>query len=247
MTKNGSAFATGTGPSFTFTPNDMGSFVASLVATDKKTCRACPRRRRSRRPMSPPGGDLGDAGESPAGKAITLVGSATDPAAAVATAGYTYAWSVTKNGSAFATGTGPSFTFTPDDMGSFVASLVATDKNNVSSVPATATVAATDVAPTVQAGGPYSVTAGSSLSFQGSATDPIAAIAAAGFTDTWNFGDGSQGNGLNPSHTYTVPGTYNVGLTVVDKNGGISTATAVVTVSAASASANGSLLFDFGW
>lgn len=37
---------------------------------------------------------------------------------------------------------------------------------------------------------------------------------------TWDFGDGSPaGNGNNPTHTYTISGTYNVTLTITDING----------------------------
>jgi gliding motility-associated-like protein len=40
-----------------------------------------------------------------------------------------------------------------------------------------------------------------------------------GVTFTWDFGDGSPiFNGFNANHTYTLPGTYNVILTIVDSN-----------------------------
>ena len=86
------------------------------------------------------------------------------------------------------------------------------------------------------AGGPYAVTAGSTLTFRGSATDPSSVDTAAGFAYTWDFGDGSpKASGLSlsaPSHTYAVAGTYSVGLTATDKDGGTSpTATATVTAS----------------
>jgi hypothetical protein len=35
----------------------------------------------------------------------------------------------------------------------------------------------------------------------------------------WDFGDGSTGTGQNPSHTYSVPGTYTVSLTVSGPGG----------------------------
>jgi PKD repeat protein len=38
---------------------------------------------------------------------------------------------------------------------------------------------------------------------------------------TWTFGDGGTGNGLNPVHTYTVPGTYTVSMTATRNFGAI--------------------------
>lgn len=39
------------------------------------------------------------------------------------------------------------------------------------------------------------------------------------YTATWNFGDGSESNDENPSHTYENTGSYNVMLTVIDSYG----------------------------
>jgi PKD repeat protein len=63
---------------------------------------------------------------SPEGTAITLGSTVTDPGADT----FTYSWSVTKNGSAYPTGTptnGTSFTFTPNDNGTYVVNLTVTD------------------------------------------------------------------------------------------------------------------------
>ncbi|MFE7845375.1 PKD domain-containing protein [Microbacterium sp. NPDC057407] len=48
-------------------------------------------------------------------------------------------------------------------------------------------------------------------------------------TYTWDFGDGTTGNGATPSHTYANPGTYSVTLTVKDSAGFSATKTASVT------------------
>jgi len=54
-------------------------------------------------------------------------------------------------------------------------------------------------------------------------------------TYLWDFGDGTNGTGANPSHLYTSIGTYNVILTVTDNSGDSDTASVTVTVNAVSA------------
>ena len=61
---------------------------------------------------------------SPEGTSISLTGTVTDPGSADT---HTYAWSVTKNGVAYASGSSGSFSFNPDDDGSYVVTLVVTD------------------------------------------------------------------------------------------------------------------------
>jgi PKD repeat protein len=57
------------------------------------------------------------------------------------------------------------------------------------------------------------------VSFLASATDadndPL--------TFSWVFGDGNQGTGSNPKHSYSAPGTYAVAVTVTDGRGGSGT------------------------
>ncbi|MFQ5711223.1 MAG: PKD domain-containing protein [Candidatus Geothermarchaeales archaeon] len=70
--------------------------------------------------------------------------------------------------------------------------------------------------PTADADGPYEGVVGEALTFDGSAsTDPDGNIVSYG----WDFGDGAAGTGVNPTHTYTSPGTYTVKLTVMDDRG----------------------------
>ena len=71
--------------------------------------------------------------------------------------------------------------------------------------------------PTANAGGPYTGTTGHPVTFQGGAS-----TAPSGQTLTaynWNFGDGTSGTGVSPTHTYSAAGTYNVSLTVTDSGG----------------------------
>src|SRR5205085_1349218 len=58
-------------------------------------------------------------GHSPEGAAISLGSTVTDPSWVDMAAGFTYAWSVTKDAVAYASGSDPDFSFTPDDDGAY--------------------------------------------------------------------------------------------------------------------------------
>ena len=67
--------------------------------------------------------------------------------------------------------------------------------------------------PVADADGPYAGTEDVAITFDGSGSydqdgDPL--------TYAWDFGDGSTGTGVNPSHAYTAGGTYTVTLVVND-------------------------------
>ena len=72
--------------------------------------------------------------------------------------------------------------------------------------------------PVADAGGPYSGTEGTAISFDGSASyDPDGTIV----SYYWDFGDGFNSTEQNPTHIYTEDGTYTVSLTVTDNGGTI--------------------------
>src|SRR5439155_11953338 len=121
---------------------------------------------------------------------------------------------------------------TGQPTGSYTISVTVTDKDGGTTSGSTSEQV-NNVAPTANANGPYSGTAGTAISFKGTATDPSSADTAAGFTYAWNFGDSSTGSGATPNHTYATAGTYTVTLTATDKDGGASSVTTTATVSAA--------------
>lgn len=102
-------------------------------------------------------------------------------------------------------------TVTDGDMTSTTVSTTATIGNN---------------APVADAGGPYSIHWGKPLTLNASgSSDPDGHALSYG----WDFGDGSTGTGVTPTHTYASPGSYTVTLTVADYYDS-STTTGIVTV-----------------
>jgi PKD repeat protein len=84
-------------------------------------------------------------------------------------------------------------------------------------------------APTANAGGPYTGTAGMAVSFNGSgSSDPQGQT----LSYAWGFGDGGTATGAKPTHTYANPGNFTVTLTVTDTSNlsGQATTTASVSV-----------------
>ena len=157
----------------------------------------------------------------PEGTAISLTATVTDPVAP------TFAWSVTKDGSPFATGTDPNFSFTPDDNGSYVVSLTVTDEAATFTDSETFTIA--NVAPTATLIAPAATVPGFPASFTLGATDPSTVDAAAGFTfniDWDNNGTVDETvtgpSGTVVTHTFDSTGSNTVSLTATDKDGGTS-------------------------
>ena len=71
-------------------------------------------------------------------------------------------------------------------------------------------------APTSQPGGPYSAVEGSPVAFDGSASSDPDGDA---LTFAWQFGDGSTGSGVSPTHVYADNGSFTAILTATDPAG----------------------------
>ncbi|HEV7300726.1 MAG TPA: ELWxxDGT repeat protein [Tepidisphaeraceae bacterium] len=186
-----------------------------------------------------PSVSLSDDGSSTAteGAAITLTASATDPSTADAAAGFNYAWTVTKDGAAYASGNTASVAFTPNDNGTYVVSTTATDRDGGTSSAATRTIVVDNVAPIAAlANGPANGTSveGTAVSFSASATDPSPTDTAAGFGYSWSVTkDGAafgSGTGANVAFTPDDNGAYLVSLTAADKDGATGSTSVTVTV-----------------
>ena len=125
--------------------------------------------------------------------------------------GYSWNWG---DGTALSTGASPSHTYAVPGM--YTITLTVTDSWNRAGAPATRDVNLTEPAGNT----------GPNATFVATCTILTCAMNSAGTVDpqgdairsySWNWGDGTAlSTGASPSHTYTLPGTYTITLTVVD-------------------------------
>jgi Ca2+-binding RTX toxin-like protein len=124
VTKNGTAYLNGSGTGFSFTPDDDGTYVVTLTVTDKDGGVGTASQTVGVTNVAPTAVITGASAAGTVNTAVLLGSSVGDPGTADT---FTYAWTVTRYGSAFATGTGADFTFTPNTPGSYVVTLTVTD------------------------------------------------------------------------------------------------------------------------
>ncbi|MCP4378831.1 MAG: PKD domain-containing protein, partial [bacterium] len=225
VNKDSLAFDSGTGTSFSFTPDDNASYQIVLTVSDEDGGSTTVDNTIDVANVAPTPSIVSISDPKVEGTAITVTGSATDPAGANDT--LSYAWTINKDSLAFDSGTGTNFSFTPDDNASYQIVLTVSDEDGGSTT-VDNTIDVANVAPVVTAGADQFVNEGDPMTFSGSFTDP-------GLLDThtfdWDFGDGNTASGsLTPTHVYAVNDTYIVTLTVTDNDGDSGTDTLEVYV-----------------
>jgi gliding motility-associated-like protein len=136
------------------------------------------------------------------------------PAILTASGVSTYTWTPAATGS--------SITVNPASSTSY--SVIGTDANGCVSNVATASVTVNPL--------PTAAFSPSILTGQAPATVVFTnqSTGTAPLLNYWNFANGDSSVQLSPSETYSLPGTYNVILTVKDANGCIDTASAIIVV-----------------
>jgi Ca2+-binding RTX toxin-like protein len=140
---------------------------------------------------------------------------------------HSLAWTVTKNGTAFASGTGASFAFTPDDNGTYVVTITATDDDGATGTDRR-TITVNNVVPSVSITGPTTGNAGQLLAFTFTATDaPADANATFIYEIDWDGDDIidetiTGGRSITVEHRFATAGTFEIGITATDKDGGVS-------------------------
>ena len=239
--KNGAstAFASSSGvdqTSFSFTPDDDGSYRIVLSVSDEDGGSTTVDQTISVANVAPTPAIATISNVRQEGTAISVTGTASDPAGSSDT--LTYAWQVFKDGAstAFASSSGidqTSFSFTPDDDGSYQIVLTVSDEDGGSTT-VDQTISVANMAPTVNVVAPSDSVRGQTVFLAGDFTDP-------GVLDTHtvaiNWGDGTV-DGPSPSsgpitgsHIYAAAGQYDISVTVVDNHGDQTTVESSIVVS----------------
>jgi Ca2+-binding RTX toxin-like protein len=174
------------------------------------------------------------------GSSITLTATATDPSAADSAGGFTYDWSVTRDGRAYTTGSGSSFTFQPTGDGTYVVAVGATDRGGTGT--ATRTIAVSNVAPSASLTAPVQSVFGDAVivGLVG-ASDPSTDDTSAGLRYVFGYSTSTAsplvgatyaGAGVTPSSSFASlnAGTYRVFARVIDQDGGFTEYSSQVTV-----------------
>jgi hypothetical protein len=236
VTRNGSAYTppghpSTTGSSFSFTPDRPGIYIATLTATDNYgQSNNASTSSIDIEPVAPIVGITGTTGQVNEGDAINLTASAADPDAADT---YSYAWSVTLNGSALTlpntvTTNAAALSFTAPQPGSYVASVTVTDESNLQTTQHSSTITAVAVAPTAQVtGAPQTAVAeGTSVTLGTTVTSPRATN---NYTYAWSATNnghaypltGVTTNASTLSFAAAKPGTFVVTCVITDADGQI--------------------------
>ena len=141
---------------------------------------------------------------------------------------FSYSWNF-GDGSAIETGAVISHTYTNE--GTYDAILTVTDAEGLSDTETIEIVVSpttvTNLAPTAAAiANPMTGSAPLLVEFDASGSSDDDAIA----SYSWDFGDGTTGTGINPSHTYTSVNNFTATLTIVDSEGLSDSATIEINV-----------------
>ncbi len=214
-TFNDGGSASGSSVSHTFTVK--GSYTATVTVTDMNGATASMTHPVvvSAQPLS------ADFSFSPAtvvvGNPVNFTGSATG-----GTPPYSFAWNFGDGSSA----SGVSVLHSYSVKGSYTVTLIVTDMNGVFARASRAVAVSPQPLAADFTFTPANPTAGKPVSFTATVfggTSPYAF--------NWAFGDGQSGTGQNPTHSFSVKGSYTVSLTVTDMNSASVSATHTIVVS----------------
>ena len=219
-------------PTYTYANN--GTYTATLTVTDAQNHVGKGTMQVTVQDVAPTVAVTGAPTSSAEGTAISLTSTVTSPSPADIGAGFTYAWSVTANGSAVASAKTPSFSFTPTAHGTYVVSLAVTDQNKMTGT-ASQTISVTALPPSISIkGAPTTSTTGTAIALTSNVVSPSPADPVSGFTYAWSVTTNgtavASGTSANFSFTPSSAGTYAVSLKATDQEGASGTANQTITV-----------------
>ena len=215
-------FGSGYGTGNTFTPTDNGVVSVKGKITDKDGGFTEYTGSVTVLNVAPTASIVGAPVNSPEGTKISLTSTVSDPSSVDTAAGFTYAWSVTKDTVAYGSGgSGATFDFTPDDNAAYVVTFSTTDKDGGVGTD-TKSITVDNVAPTLTISGDATVNEGALYTLELDSSDP-GADTIDHWTITW--GDGSlpetlSGDPASATHTYADgPNNYEISATATDEDG----------------------------
>ncbi|MGA2439639.1 MAG: right-handed parallel beta-helix repeat-containing protein [Tepidisphaeraceae bacterium] len=161
VASNSQTITDGTSQSFSFTPEDKGTYTVTYTVTDNAGNVGTASDIITVGDVAPVAAISAAPGTNPAGTPISLTGTASDVGSVDNAAGYTFAWSVSENGnpgfsasgSTSAGASSVAINFTPVLYGTYVVTLTATDHNGVSSAPASENIIVSEVTPAITLSG----------------------------------------------------------------------------------------------
>jgi parallel beta-helix repeat protein len=171
---------------------------------------------------SPPAADAGGPYFTVVNTSVTFDGSGSSDID-----GYIvgYNWDFGEEYGHFGQGINVPHTYTA--IGNYTVTLTVTDNRGAIDTNVTTVTVSLNNPPIADAGGPYSAVVDSKITFDGSGSSDIDGTIS---NYSWDFGDGTNGTGISPSHTYASTGKYTVTLSVTDSEGAINSDTISVTI-----------------
>lgn len=217
---------TGSGVAPTHTYSVDGSFSVTLTVTDNTGLEASDTTSATINPAggnSPPTANANGPYTGTEGTAVQFLSTGSSDADGTITG---YLWDFGDGSTS--TSENPMHTFVAAAIYN-VSLTVTDDAGDTGNDATTATIEAlqVNVAPVADANGPYSGFVGDTIGFDGGGSaDSDGTIV----SYDWDFGDGSIGTGVAPTHSYASAGAYTVALTVTDDMGANDTATSSATI-----------------
>jgi RHS repeat-associated protein len=215
---------TGVSPTHSYITATGSPFTVTLTVTDSSSATGAATTMATIYP--PPVANPGGTYTGNVNQAITFNGSGSTSATGDAITSYAWNFGDGTTG----TGASPTHTYTTTTGSPFTVTLTVTDTTGGTGTATTTATISNSTKPVANPGGPYTGNVNQAISFNGAGS-----TASTGLTITsyaWNFGDGTTGTGVSPTHSYTTAtgSPFTVTLTVTDSSSATGAATTMATI-----------------